>query len=574
MAPLLRGRRRRLAVVAIVSILGGFTEAGLLIVIAKVAVDLAAANDTLEFSVPVIGDVTVSMGALLASAGVLVVLRIIFQAIGTIVVTRLYADVVLDSRRSVTRLLLGASWEVQSSHREGRAQELVSTFARAQADALNSVSNFVIAGFNLAAMLVAALVIQPLAALAAGAAALLIGLILRPLRLALRRRSARRATANLELATSVTEVASALQEVRIFGVERQVEEHVDALSRIAKRRELLASYVSSAIPVVYQGIAMCLIVAALAVTYAVDASGLTSLGAVVLIMIRSLSYAQSVQNTVQQMYAAAPYLEMVRDEEAMLRRSAVPTGGAAVGRVGALEFDGVGFEYRPGLPVLDDVTFTVRPGEIVGIVGPSGAGKSTLVQLLLRLREPTVGRIRSDGRDVAELSVTDWFARVSFVPQDPRLFGGTVAENIRFFRDDVDGDAVQRAAKLAHLHDDVMAWPETYDTPTGQRGSQLSGGQRQRVCIARALVEDPDVVVFDEPTSALDVKSEALIRETMLELGGTKTVIIVAHRLSTLSICDRIMVIFNGRLEGFDAPDRLEQGNRFYREALELSGMR
>jgi ABC-type multidrug transport system fused ATPase/permease subunit len=160
------------------------------------------------------------------------------------------------------------------------------------------------------------------------------------------------------------------------------------------------------------------------------------------------------------------------------------------------------------------------------------------------------------------------------VPQQARLVAGTVADNIRFFREDLEPGTIERAAKLAHIHDDIVQWPLGYDTPVGERGGQLSGGQQQRLCIARALVGDPDVVVLDEPTSALDVKSESLMRDTMADLAPHKTVFVIAHRLSTLSICDRIMVILNGRLEGFDQPSELEASNPFYREALKLSGLR
>src|SRR5262249_17350111 len=163
-------------------------------------------------------------------------------------------------------------------------------------------------------------------------------------------------------------------------------------------------------------------------------------------------------------------------------------------------------------------SFTVAKGEVIGVVGPSGAGKSTLVQLLLRLREPTTGKMLTDGHDVRELSLDDWYRRFTFVPQEARLFSGTVGDNIRFFREDVDQAAIELAAKRAHLHEEIMAWPDAYDTPVGERGGQLSGGQRQRLCIARALADDPDVIVLDEPTSSLDIRSDALIRETLAEL--------------------------------------------------------
>jgi ABC-type multidrug transport system fused ATPase/permease subunit len=196
------------------------------------------------------------------------------------------------------------------------------------------------------------------------------------------------------------------------------------------------------------------------------------------------------------------------------------------------------------------------------------------VQLLLRLRDPTRGRILSDGRDIRDLDLDDWFRQVTFVAQEARLFAGTVADNIRFFRSAVGQDEIERAARLAHLHDDIVSWKSGYGTPVGERGGAISGGQRQRVCIARALLGDPSLVVFDEPTSALDVRSEALMRETMASLAPERTVFVVAHRLSTLSICDRILVVLNGCLQGFDEPTALELSNPFYREALALSGMR
>ena len=232
------------------------------------------------------------------------------------------------------------------------------------------------------------------------------------------------------------------------------------------------------------------------------------------------------------------------------------------------------FEYLPGQPALREITFAVKPGEIIGIVGPSGSGKSTLIQLLLRLREPTSGRILVNGRDVREFDLDEWYQHVSFVPQDVHLFADTVAENIRFFREGVEDARIEHAARLANLHDEIAAWPLGYDTPVGERGSSISGGQRQRLCIARALVTEPDILVLDEPTSSLDVKSESLVRATVAGLAPRTTVFVIAHRLSTLSICDRIMVIRDGILQGFDEPAKLEATDSFYREALILSAIR
>ena len=334
-----------------------------------------------------------------------------------------------------------------------------------------------------------------------------------------------------------------------------------------------SAYIGGAIPTLYQGTTMLLVIGALAIAYAVNFSGLGSIGAIVLIMLRSLGYAQSLQGSVQALHNTAPYLERLREEENKYRAAEVPRGGETIDHIGALDVRRRQLRVRARATGAEVVSFALQPGEVIGIVGPSGAGKSTLVQLVLRLREPTTGELLVDGDDVRKIDIDSWYDHVTFVPQDPRLFAGSVADNIRFFRDVDQGD-IERAAKLSHIHDEIMAWPKGYDTPVGERGGQLSGGQRQRLCIARALVEEPDVVVLDEPTSALDVKSESLLRDTMVELAGRRTVIIIAHRLSTLSICDRIMVILGGELQGFDDPATLEASNKFYAEALRLSGMR
>jgi ABC-type multidrug transport system fused ATPase/permease subunit len=188
------------------------------------------------------------------------------------------------------------------------------------------------------------------------------------------------------------------------------------------------------------------------------------------------------------------------------------------------------------------------------------------VQLLLGLRTPTAGEVVADGRPIASFRRSDWVRRVTFVPQQPRLVRGTIADNIRFLRDGVTDADVERAARLANLYDDVVAMPGAFAHEVGEGGSNLSGGQQQRVCIARALVEDPQVLVLDEPTSSLDGRSESLVRTTLAGLAGRTTVVIIAHRMSTLDICDRLMVVQHGRVVAFDTPARLQADSEFYRQ--------
>ena len=163
---------------------------------------------------------------------------------------------------------------------------------------------------------------------------------------------------------------------------------------------------------------------------------------------------------------------------------------------------------------------------------------------------------------------------MTFVPQAPGFLRGSIADNVRFLRRGVTEDQVIDALRAAHVYDEVLRMPGELERPVGERGGHLSGGQQQRVCIARALVGSPNLMILDEPTSALDVKSEHLLRTTLLGLRDRMAIVVIAHRLSTLDICDRIMVIQDGRIVAFDTPHNLESSNEFYREALELSGLR
>ncbi|HEY4917352.1 MAG TPA: ABC transporter ATP-binding protein, partial [Solirubrobacteraceae bacterium] len=268
----------------------------------------------------------------------------------------------------------------------------------------------------------------------------------------------------------------------------------------------------------------------------------------------------------QGLIQAMPFVERTQEAERRYRESRPREGTQPLPLVQTLAFDGVGYAYRPGRPVLSDIRFEVNGGEVLGVIGPSGAGKSTLVQLLLRLRVPDEGRYLVNGIAAQDIAQSDWHQRVAYVPQEPRLLHASVAENIRFFRD-LDDDAVEQAARLARIHDDIVSWSEGYDTIVGPRADAVSGGQQQRICLARALVARPEVLVLDEPTSALDPASEALIQESLIGLKQQLTLFIVAHRMSTLDICDRVMIIINGKLEAFDTIASLQQHNAYYRSA-------
>jgi len=322
-----------------------------------------------------------------------------------------------------------------------------------------------------------------------------------------------------------------------------------------------------------QTIALLLLVGGLAVVYAVGGSGLVTLGAIVLIMVRGLSYSQTLQSTYHRLNDVAPDMALVRRSLQRYHDSARVAGTRSLPPNPNICFEDVSFEYRVGVPVLSEVSFEIDQGDAIGIIGPSGAGKSTLVQLLLRLRVPTTGHITVNGIDAEEISLRDWRQAVSYVPQDGRLIRGTVAENISFYRDCTVAE-VEAAARLAGIHDEILSWPKGYETLIGQRADAVSGGQRQRLTIARALVKRPSILILDEPTSSLDLHSGAVVQDTLERLKGSVIVVIIAHRLSTLNSCDRLLVFEHGVLRAVGTAHDLLASNDFYRRAVELSQLR
>ena len=208
---------------------------------------------------------------------------------------------------------------------------------------------------------------------------------------------------------------------------------------------------------------------------------------------------------------------------------------------GEIRFDKVDFAYEKS-SVFSDLSFTIKPGQKVGLVGESGAGKSTLVQLLLRQYDINDGQILFDDQNIAHVTQDSLRGHIAFVPQDPVLFHRTLAENIGYGRKDATQDEIEQAAELAQAHEFITELPEWYKTLVGERGVKLSGGQRQRIIIARAILKNAPILVLDEATSALDSESEEKIQLALSELMKWKTVIAIAHRLSTIKHLDRILV--------------------------------
>lgn len=567
----IRGRTAALARLAATAFAGGLLEAVFLVTVTRAAFAVTEGSDRIG----VIGGWYLSMGYGLVFATALIFARMAMGAWSGWQAGDLATSVVAATRARLGSAFLRSTWRVRQHQRGGSLHELMAGYSNHTSALMSALNQALIATANLVAMIGLAVAVDPLGALVLVASVAALGSVLRPLRAAIRRRSQRAARANMQLAVGVHEASELGMELQVYNVERAAEArlrvHIDEARSSTKRLMFAQSLITPA----YVGLAYLALVGALSLVAASNVTSLTSLGAAMLVMLRALSYGQALQSSIAAAASSTPVLQELVRQLGVFEDGARRDGGEPLESIGAIAAEEVWFGYSADEgPVLRDVSFEIPTRQVVGIVGPSGSGKSTLVQLLLRLQSPDQGRILVDGRDVDRFAAEHWARRVTFVPQEAHLISGTIEDNIRFMRDEISAEDVVRASQLAHLHDEIVRLPGAYGRALGDEGARLSGGQAQRLTIARALVERPDVLILDEPTSALDVRSEHLIRTTLQTLKADMTVIVIAHRLSTLEICDRIMVIQDGRLVAFDSPEVLESSNEFYREALLLSGLR
>jgi ABC-type multidrug transport system fused ATPase/permease subunit len=353
-----------------------------------------------------------------------------------------------------------------------------------------------------------------------------------------------------ELLSIVQRGLGSIRVTKAFGRQELELAHLEQASHATVAAALRARKIKSMMsPIVNIVVAICTAIVlcrgtSLIVTGNMTAGALTVYLAYLKSFFKPVKDLAGMTSTLAQTTVALERIQTILSADEVIKERA---GAVYPGRVkGAVTFDRVSFGYEKDNPVLREVSFSIAPGEVVGIVGPTGSGKSTVLSLLPRFYDPALGRILIDDIDIADYKVSALRSQIGFVLQDSVLFHGTVRENIAYGRPEASDEEIVAAAKIANAHDFISRMPLGYESVVGERGETLSGGQRQRIAIARAVIRNSPILLLDEPTAALDAESEHLVIEALRNLMKGRTVIMIAHRLSTLVDADKIIVLKDG----------------------------
>jgi ATP-binding cassette, subfamily B, bacterial len=562
-------RSGAVAALVISAVFAGFCESAVIAIVAEVATALVGRQTSVSFDLGPIG-IHARISELLFFGLLMALVRIALQVLISYLPARISADIQAGLRNRLFAAFIRASWSVQSADDEGTFQELATSQIVQATTGVIWATTALTTGIMLFVMMASAVVVSPVPALIMFVVALALFAGMRPFNALGSLHARSLSAAQLNYASGVYDAVALAEETEVFGVGEAQEVRLRRLVTASRDRFLRTQFIGRMVTGTYQTLVMALLLGALAAVYATGATHVASLGAVVLLLVRASTYGQQAQTGYHYMHQSLPFLNRLSDAERRYLASPVVRGTRSISSSPSLVFDDVSYAYVPDVPILREISFRIEPGEAIGVVGPTGSGKSTLVQILLGLREPIAGQYLIEDQPANTWSIEGWTRAFAYVSQEPRLFHGTVAENISFYRD-LDRETIERAARLSHIHDEIMSWPNHYDTMIGQRADAVSGGQRQRICLARALAGDPLILVLDEATSALDPRSAALVQESLVRIKHQVTLFVIAHRFSTLDVCDRVMVLRDGQLEAFADANVLLQSNGFFRSAAALS---
>jgi ATP-binding cassette subfamily C protein len=474
-------------------------------------------------------------------------------------------------RSDIYRKLLNSNFSFLRKQKMGHLDNVLIQSVKISARLLEHFMSLLVECASFFAYLFVAFAISPSITLVAFLFGIILTLGMRPLIRSIGKYSSALVYSVKRVSHALNESIIGIKAIRTTGVEKEVLSVIGKLFNDIESAELKKQLVKHYAKVVIEPASILLILGAFYVSYKSLSFNIVSFAAIMYLISRMFGQVSKIQSGMHILKESLPSAYDVTKLMKEIGQNQLEfTGSGDFSFKKIVEFKDVSYAYDKTRDVLSKLSFSVPKGTIVGVVGPSGAGKTTIVDLLLRLLIPSAGSVLLDGVDIASIKIQDWRRYVGYVPQDVFIKNDTIAENISFYDTNIDEKRIDEAAQMADVYDFVQALPKKFNTVVEERGMRFSGGERQRIALARVLARRPQILILDEATSALDAETENFIKETIRDLRGKVTILIIAHKPSILDLADSIVVLEGGRVVEEGSPTRLlEDKNTYFSRMVE-----
>lgn len=474
------------------------------------------------------------------------------------------------TRNNLFKSVLNAKWPYLIKQKIGYLETMLMTDATRGSILLREISNMIMVATGLLMYILVAINISLEITLVTIILGGVLFLLFKPLLYKTRSYASKTARENKEVAHYVNESIIGMKTIKSMHLAEKIAAMASKYFNELKQLKTVTFLLSTLSGALLQPISLIFISVVFAVAYKMPQFNFAALVAIIYLIQRIFQYIQSLQSGLHNINESIPYLKNVLDYQQRADENfEKDTGSREFNFRESLEFKNINFFYNENRPVLSNVSFSIKRGEMVGLIGESGSGKTTIVDLMLRLFDVFSGEILIDGQNISSMSLKKWRDNIGYVSQDVFLINDTIANNIKFFDKTISKKDIENAAKMANIYDFIQQCPDGLNTVVGDRGIMLSGGQRQRIAIARVLARNIKILILDEATSALDNESEAKIKKVIENLKGKITVFVVAHRLTTIMNVDKLIILEKGKITEQGKPSDLlsDKNSYFYKSA-------
>lgn len=478
---------------------------------------------------------------------------------------RIKTDYVKKTRTKLFGLTLQSNWLYLSKQKIGYLEKVLMTDINTYSALLTYISSTIILIVNGLIYAAIAFSISPQVTLITIAVGGIFFLTFKPLVYRVRIISHQSADMMKRIANHINESMIGMKTIKAMNLENAIVNRGEEYFEASRSMEMKLSVLASLTYVVTQPLSILLIIGLFIFSYKLTAFNFASFAVIVYVINKLFTYVQDGQARLQNINSLYPFLKSAFEYQTnAIENQEKQAGISSIDFNNSIHFNNVSFKYSSDRETLSKINFEIKHGTITGIIGPSGAGKTTLVDLLLQLINPGEGQILIGQHDVKTISKETWRNHIGYVSQDVFLINDTIENNIKLHNPNISEEDMINASKMANIYDFVSSQPSGFQTPVGERGMELSGGQRQRVALARVLARKPEIIILDEATSALDNESEILIQKAIEELRGKVTVIIIAHRPTTVKNADTLMILQHGKIIEMGRPEELLQNTKSY----------